>query len=154
MRLPWFLAGELEAVCRHTKRVSSCIAGEDYAVVQLMFCSGAGGLIDANRWNGPNPASLTLGTFLCEGDRGAVRLNHEGRLFITRYGQNEEEHPYMWSNQGYKGDSVFATQEHLISSLEDGVPSESEGREYLKTVAAVCACYQSADSGEVVRLET
>jgi predicted dehydrogenase len=148
-----FLAGDLEAVHCHTKRVNPCIVGEDYAVVQLMFRNGTGGLIDANRWNGPNPASLTLGTFLCEGNRGAVRLDHEGRLFITRYGQNEQEHPYTWANQGYKGDSVFATQEHLIASLETGVPSESEGREYLRTVTAVCACYQSAESGETVRLE-
>ncbi len=148
-----FLAGELAAVFCQAKRVNSSIAGEDYAVVQLLFREGTGGVIDANRWNGPNPPSLTLGTFFCEGDRGAVRLDHEGRLFITPYGQAEREHPYRWANQGYKGDSVFATQEHLITSLEEGVPSESEGRAYLNTVAAVFACYQSAESGEVVRLE-
>ena len=148
-----FLAGELAAVCCQTKRVNACIVGEDYAVVQLFFHGGMGGVIDANRWNGPLPASLTLGTFLCEGDRAAVRLDHEGRLFITRYGRAEREHSYSWTNQGYRGDSVFATQEHLTASLENDLPSESEGRDYLKTMAAVYACYQSAESGEVVRLE-
>jgi hypothetical protein len=34
-----------------------------------------------------------------------------------------------------------------------GQPCESEGEEYLKTVAAVEACYESAANGQVVRID-
>jgi hypothetical protein len=44
----------------------------------------------------------------------------------------------------YKGDSVLATQQHLLESIRTGRPSESDGREYLKTVALVEDCYRRA----------
>ena len=37
--------------------------------------------------------------------------------------------------------------------LQTGARCESEGEEYLKTVAAVEACYQSAAKGQVVKIE-
>ena len=43
---------------------------------------------------------------------------------------------------GYKGDSVFATQAHLLHALQTGAPSESDGRDYLRTASLVEACYQ------------
>lgn len=56
-------------------------------------------------------------------------------------------------DKGYKGDSVFATQAHLIECVRSGRPSESDGRDYLKTVALVEACYRSVETGNRVRPE-
>ncbi|MCI0704384.1 MAG: gfo/Idh/MocA family oxidoreductase, partial [Planctomycetia bacterium] len=57
------------------------------------------------------------------------------------------------TSEGYKGDSVRATQLHLLDSLRSGQKTESEGRDYLNTVRAVFACYQSAETGRVVTLK-
>ncbi len=140
------LAGEFESIFCQLGRINPIIAGEDYALVQLRFQNGVHGLIDSNRINGPIPASLTLGTLRVEGNRGALRLSDDGRLWLTRHGKNENEHRYSWPDRGYRGDSVHATQVHLIDCLRNDVPSESDGDDYLKTVAAVDACYRSADS--------
>jgi hypothetical protein len=57
------------------------------------------------------------------------------------------------STAGYKGDSVFALQQHLLACLRADRPSESDGRDYLKTVQAVLACYRSAETGQAVTLD-
>ncbi len=43
-------------------------------------------------------------------------------------------------------------QEHLLACLESGRPAESEGRDYIRTVRAVFACYDSAAAGCAVTL--
>jgi hypothetical protein len=43
-----------------------------------------------------------------------------------------------------EGDSVFAAQQHYAACLRDGTIYETEGADYLKTVRAMFACYESA----------
>jgi predicted dehydrogenase len=132
--------------------VNPTIAGEDQSLVLVTSRGGVPGLIDANRISGPVPAPVAMNTLTVEGERGLLRLSADGRLWLTEYGQAEREHAFPTTTAGYKGDSVRATQEHLIGCLHSGAPSESEGREYLKTVQAVFACYQSAETGQAVPL--
>jgi D-apiose dehydrogenase len=145
-----FLVGEIASVYCQLKRLNPVIKGEDCALVQLGFESGASGVIDANRFTGQPVPTPTYGDFTLEGARARVRVTPEGRLFVTEYGKDEVARGYALPAEGYKGDSVRATQQHLIDCLRTGRVSESEGAEYLKTVAAVFACYDSAGSGQVV----
>lgn len=147
-----YLEGDLASVFCQIKAVNPVIRGEDCAVVQLTFRSGAQGVIDANRISGPSAPSFTFGECWLEGDKAALRLSEEGRLWLKRYGENETNLPYDFPNYGYRGNSVEATQKHFIQALHNASPCESEGREYLKTMAAVFACYRSADSGRAVDL--
>jgi D-apiose dehydrogenase len=144
-----FLGGEIETVACRTARINPVIAGEDYAVVQVGFRSGAAGLIDANRISGPETPPLAFGTMRLEGERASLRLTEDGRLWLDDYAGAEVEHVFPTSDLGYKGDSVRAAQEHYAQCLRSGEPAESEGEEYLKTVAAVFACYRSAETGRV-----
>jgi D-apiose dehydrogenase len=147
-----FLGGELASVYCTNRRVNPAIAGEDQSLVLFTFRSGVPGLIDANRTSGPVPAPVAMNDLTVEGDRAALRLTPDGRLFLTEYGQDEREHTFPTTGAGYKGDSVHATQAHLIECLRSGRPSESDGRDYLNTVRAVFACYRSAETGQVVAL--
>jgi predicted dehydrogenase len=147
-----FLLGEITSVFCQTGRINPVIAGEDYAVVQLSFAGGARGLLDCNRIAGPLPAPVAFGALTLEGERGTIRMTPEGELWIAEYGKQEVRHDYFIPAEGYKGDSIKATQEHLIRCLLTGERCESEGEDYLKTVAAVFACYASAESGRVVSL--
>ncbi len=148
-----FLVGEIASVCCRLKRLNPMIRGEDCALAQFGFENGAFGAIDANRFTGRSYPSKTFGDFTLEGERAKIRATPGGELFLTHYGKDEAAHEFTSSEQGYKGDSVRAAQEHYISRLRSGEASESEGIEYLKTVAAVFACYDSAETGRIITLQ-
>lgn len=147
-----YLLGEISEVYCRTDRINRVIAGEDYALIQLGFRSGGHGLIDANRVSGPNPPEVAFGSFRLEGDTGMIRLTPDGNLWLTKYGQVEKHHPFHWEDRGYKGDSVFALQQHFVDCLRSGEKSETEGENYLSTVRAVLAGYRSAETGQAVEI--
>lgn len=147
-----YLAGEIDRVYCSLQTVNPIIAGEDYGVVHLRFESGAQGLIDANRISGWMPPEVAFGELRLEGERAAIRMSPEGSLFLTEYGRAETVLEFPKPDSGYKGDSVFALQQHFADCLKNGRPAESEGRTYLRTVDLVEACYRSAESGMPVDL--
>jgi predicted dehydrogenase len=144
-----YLGGDIQSLYCVTRRLNSIIRGEDSAIVQLRFRSGANGLIDGNRISGPATPDVAFGEFRLEGETAAIRMQPDGTLWLTKYGEDERQHTFPTSDLGYKGDSVRAMQEHFISCLRAKRPAESEGEEYLKTVMAVEACYRSAETGRV-----
>jgi len=148
-----YLAGEIGSLYCQTKRINPVIAGEDCVLIQLSFANGIQGVIDGNRISGKVPSSLALGSFRVEGDRGMIRCSSSGKLFLTQHGKDETMLSYALPSAGYRGDSIRAAQEHYVTCLRTGDRCESEGDEYLKTVAAVEACYQSAAVGQVVKPE-
>jgi len=148
-----FLGGELDRVFCVNRRINPIIAGEDHSLILVTFQSGTAGLIDANRISGPVPAPVAMNGLSIEGEAATLRLSPDGRLWLVEHGQSEREHSFPTSTEGYKGDSVRATQEHLLACLRSGQSSESDGRDYLKTVQAVLACYRSAETGQAVTLD-
>jgi predicted dehydrogenase len=147
-----YLGGEITQLYCHLARINPAIAGEDYTVISARSGGQIYGLIDANRISGAGAPELAFGTMRFEGDEAMVRMDTQGNLFVTRYGEPERPHLYLKPETGYKGDSVLATQQHAIECLQSGRPAESEGRDYLRTVEAVEACYRSAERGEPVAL--
>jgi D-apiose dehydrogenase len=147
-----FLGGELASVYCLNRRINPVLIGEDLSLILVTFQSGVPGLIDANRFSGPVPAPVAMNDLTIECERGVLRLSPDGRLWLTEHGKPEVPYLFEIPSQGYKGDSVRATQEHLIECLRSGRPSESDGRDYLKTVEAVFACYRSSEIGQAVRL--
>jgi predicted dehydrogenase len=147
-----FLGGEIASVFCANRRVNPAIVGEDQSLILFTFTSGVPGLIDANRISGPAPAPVAMNDLTIEGTRAALRLSPDGRLWLTEYGQAEREHAFPTTGEGYKGDSVRATQSHLVECLRAGRRSESDGRDYLTTVRAVFACYRSAETGQAIEL--
>ncbi len=146
-----FLAGEIERVFCQTARINPVIRGEDCALVTISFVSGAHGLIDGNRLSGVGPSPVAFGEMTIECERGTLRVSPDGRLLRTPHGADEAvvELPPP-TGDGYKGDSVFAVQAHMVECLRAGRPAESEVEDYLRTVAAVFACYQSAETGRPI----
>jgi predicted dehydrogenase len=145
-----FLGGEFASLYCVNRRVNPVVAGEDQSVIVVNFKSGVPGLIDGNRISGPVPAPVAMNTLTIEGAAGTLRMSADGQLVFTEYGQPEKPLQIEFPASGYKGDSVRATQQHLIESLRSGQPSESDGRDYLNTARAVFACYESARTGQVV----
>lgn len=151
-----YLAGEIKEVSATLRRMNPAIAGEDAAFVTVRFESGAIGVWDASRYHettDQNPR-LTFGDTHLEGDRGAIRLDGAGRLFVKPLGQPEREHAYEWEDEGFAGDCVFATLRHFVECLRSGAPFETSGRDYLRSLAAVEAVYESDRLNRPVKLES
>ena len=136
-----YLAGEFAVTACETRRVNPVIVGDDWAEIDVSFTSGAKGFIHGDRHTGPNPAPVAMGSMIIEGERGTLRISPVGELFL-----NDQQLPFVPNTTGYKGDSVLATQRHLIDCLRTGQPAESEGRTYLTTAALVEDCYRLSNS--------
>jgi predicted dehydrogenase len=146
-----YLLGEFTSVFCRIGRVNPAIKGEDYTLIHFDFENGARGLIDANRISGPARREPISEELIVEGERGKIRLARDCRIWLDEYGDAEQPHDYAFSAEGYRGDSVNAAQRHFISCLRTGERCETEGADYLKTMAAVFACYDSAETGHAVK---
>jgi predicted dehydrogenase len=141
-----FLFGDLSAIYAQARRRNPVIAGEDQALVMLTH-AGISGLIDGHRFLDPEPDGPVMGEATVEGESGVLRLLGTGDIF-----RGSEK---IWTNEvqeGYRGDSVRATQRHFVDCLRTGVPFESGGREYLKTFRAVEAAYESIAESRAIPL--
>ena len=149
-----YLGGEISQVFARLRRLNPAIQGEDCGVVLFDFASGGAGLWDADRYHegtASNPR-YTFGEFLLEGERGAIRIDGDGTIFRRALGAAETRHPYVPSRKGFAGDSVAATFAHFVARLADGAPFETDGKDYLRTLAVQDAVYASARSGQLIRI--
>ncbi len=147
-----YLGDEIRRVYAVLKKLNPVIAGEDFGVVVFHFESGATGLWDANRYNEsntPNPR-YTFGEFLVDADGGSIRLYNDGRLTIQKLGEPEEDHEYQHEDRNFCSDCCYTTQRHFIDRMLDGKPFETDGANYLRTLAVQDAVYESAAKGTPV----
>jgi predicted dehydrogenase/kynurenine formamidase len=149
-----FLAGEIDEAFAVLRRLNPMIRGEDTGLLTFRFASGATGVWDANRYNEStsDDPRYTFGEFLVEGSGGSIRLYSDGRLTLQPLGEKEHEHPYAHECRGFSGDCVYFTQRHFVERLASGLPFETSGSEYLKTLAVQEAVYESARLNSPVRL--
>ncbi len=142
-----FLFGDILSLYASFERLNPVVAGEDRAIVTVNHEPPVSGWLDGHRFLDPNSDGPVMGEALFEGDSGALLLLNTGDIY--------RDNVLAWKNDvtvGYRGDSVYATQEHFITSLLNKTPFETGGREYLKTFAAVEAAYRSAAGHRMVRL--
>lgn len=149
-----YLVGEVRQVFACLRRLNQSIVGEDAAVIFLEFEGERRGVWDANRYNESQSADprLTFGEFLLEGYQGSLRLDEDGRMQIQRLGERPEALPYSFERRGFAGDCVFATLMHFIDCLRTGGPFETDGKDYLKTLAVQEAVYESARTGKPIEV--
>jgi D-apiose dehydrogenase len=140
-----FFFGEIEGVYARTRRQNPVIKAEDGATIVLEH-PGVTGTISGNRYLNPEKPGPAMGEAFLEGDESWIRIMANGDLSLGG------ELVWQWpATEGYKGDSVKATQQHFVECLGSGQPFESEVDEYMPTFAAVEAAYRSAESGVRVR---
>lgn len=148
-----FLFGELHTIFAQLRRVNPHIQGEDQVLMIATHDSGLAGVINGNRFLDLSPDSPPLGDGFFEFENGALRLAPNGD--VLRVTPNGDE--LLWKNDitsGYRGDSVRATSRHFVRALAAGQTFETTGRDYLVTVAAVEAGYNSHAAGKAVRVPT
>ncbi len=143
-------------VYAHLRRLNPVIQGEETGQVFFRFANGATAIWDANRYNeveSPSPR-YTFGetAHRCDG-----RAPHAGH-------RSEPPRQAAWRNPAatsntrdrnvnFAGDCVYATAAALCRfACGQAREFESNGEDYLKTLAVVDAVYESARTGKVVGL--
>jgi len=145
-----FLFGEISSVYCQARRINPVIRGEDLSIMIADFSSGLTAVFDANRVaHAPIERSPTYGNLIVEGTEGNLRLNDEGRIFITNRCGIETEYVYEIPD-GYKGGSAVAAQQHFIDCLSGGRPFETAGTDYLTNMRILFSCYDSMKTGKKV----
>jgi predicted dehydrogenase len=141
-----FLFGDIAGVYARTRRKNAIIAGEDAALILIDHALAVSGVIDGNRYMNPEQPGPAMGEAWFEGDENWIRVEANGQLYLGA--------ELVWqaaSSEGYKGDSVRATQQHFVDCLRSGRRFETDASDYLHTFVAVEAAYESAASGARVQ---
>lgn len=149
-----YLLGEVETVYARLRQLNPVIKGEDSGQIIFGFANGATAIYDANRYNEievDNPR-LTFGEMRLDASKGHLQLEADGNLWIKPLDQPTMQHHYAHEDRGFAGDCVHALQCHFVEQMSSGEPFEASGEDYLRTIRVVEACYESAKSGQVVKL--
>ncbi len=149
-----FLGGEIKSVYAYLKRLNPVIEGEDSGIITLILENGASVVFDANRYNEIEceDPRYTMCEFRIDGSKGHLEMDIAGNISTKMLGQATQPHDYRHNHHGFAGDCCYALQKHFVECMISGEPFESTGADYLKTLQVVEACYQSAESGQVVLL--
>ena len=144
-----YLFGEVNTVYADLRKLNPVIRGEDTGMVYFRMENGVRAIWDANRYNEPNFENprYTFGESLIDGTAGSLRLYPDGTITIQPLGQPEKSQPYDPSRDEFAGDCVYATQRHFIDCLISGAQFETNGEDYLKSLAVQEAIYKSSEEG-------
>lgn len=139
-----FLMGDLRVRACEMRRVNPAVQAEDVVLMVMEGADGLLGTIDGNRLSHAEQDGEVMGDARIEGERGALSLRGDGRIFARPVTGEGREHFYSIPTIGYRGDSVYHTLRHFLTCLRDGSEFESHGRDYLKTTQLVFDGYRMA----------
>jgi predicted dehydrogenase len=149
-----FLFGEIETVYARIQRNNTTLNGEDAALIVFGFADGQTATLDASRYNENTAADpgLTFGSMRLDGSAGHLLLDTDGSLSVHPLGGIPGLVDYHIPEDGFAGDSVYAIQRHFIDALQADLPFETDGDDYLRSLAVIEAAYESAERQIVVKL--
>ncbi|MFN8094029.1 MAG: Gfo/Idh/MocA family oxidoreductase [Vicinamibacteria bacterium] len=152
------LFGEAETVFCRTARVSPGIRGEDVATVLLGMASGATVTCEMSYASRIEHDRFPETYVHVEGERGAVELGPDYWIRVTTTeGTLARRCPpprFAWADPRYElsQSSGVACNADLLAHLAGRAAAETTGEDNLKTLRLVFACYESARTGQAVRL--
>jgi hypothetical protein len=78
-------------------------------------------------------------------------MDTTSRIRIKPLGEAARDLDYARADMNFAGDCVYFLQRHFADCMLSGEDFESNGADYLKTIAAVEAVYESAALKQAVR---
>lgn len=153
------LFGEAETVYCQTQRVHQDIRGEDVATVMLGMCSGATVTCEMSYASRVEQDRFPETYVLVEGEEGALELGADYWVRVTTvqgtHGRRCPPPHYAWADPRYalvQAAGVNCNRD-LLSALRGEATAETTGEDNLESLRLVFAAYDSAASGQVVRLQ-
>jgi predicted dehydrogenase len=154
-----FLFGEAESVYCHTDRVHPDIRGEDVATVMLRMRAGATVVVSMGFAENFLERDHHPQTYIfVEGDKGSAELGPDYWVRVTtETGTHAGRHPpprYQWVDPEYEvaQASIVPCIADIMRGLRKESTAETTGEDNLKTVRLVAAAYDSAETGQAVRV--
>lgn len=153
-----YILGDVAALTARTRRVNPAIKGEDVATIMLDHENGATSIVDVSYATKLSQEPFPETLIEIDGTEGAIRLHQGYRLEIANaLGTTVfDVSPRLlaWASRPWHNiqESVFAIQQHWTDCLTRGEVPSTSGTDNLKTFALVEAAYQSAASGEPVKI--
>lgn len=156
-----FLFGEPNTVYARLHRVSPHIAGEDVQIILLAYEAANLTCMVEHSWasvpvsgidrpDGPYENWEIAHPLEIDGTDGTIVLAADRTLSVYR-------DDGVTTHQTFPQEARFASQvstlAHFIDCLVSNLPFETNGRSNLQTMAVAYACYESAASNRVIRLE-
>jgi D-apiose dehydrogenase len=153
-----FLFGDALNVSARIKRVNPHIKGEDVATVLLDHGRGVASVVDCSYATQHEDELFPQTLLEVDGTHGSLKLGAHYQLSITTSGKTRKidvSPPVLpWASRPWHNiqESVALIEQHWVDCLGAGREPATSGRDNLKTFALVEAVYQSAATGQTVRL--
>lgn len=152
-----FLGGEAKSLYCLTQRVNPNIKGEDVANCFLEMKNGIHCLIEMSYASKLEKESFPQTLLRLEGTKGSIKLEHDFIIKTTTgegtAAETVEPVLYDWLDPAYAvvHSSIVDAQRNILGGLRGG-KAEMTGQDNLKTAELVWKSYESAELGEVIRL--
>ncbi len=152
------LFGEARSLYCRTSRIHTDIRGEDVATVMLGMESGATVTCEMSYASRVEHDRFPETFVLVEGERGSAELAPDFWIRVTtEAGTQARRRPpqfFAWADPRYalvQGAGV-ACNANLLSALKNEAPAETTGEDNLRTLQLVFGAYESAQTGQALRL--
>jgi len=154
-----FLFGEAESLYCQTHRIHPDIKGEDVATVMMKMGGRTTVLCEMGYAENHLEHDRFPETFIfIEGERGSLELGPDYWVReTTATGTHAQRHPpprYSWADSAYEvvQASIVPCHANLLQALRGAAAAETTGEDNLKTLRLVFAAYESARTGQAVKL--
>lgn len=153
--------GDLAWVAAQTATITPGVAGEDLATILAGTAAGTQCTIELS-YASPTDGEHDLETLIqLECDDGVMELGHDFRASLTTRGGRTVSrrfppatHDWLLPQYTLSMGSCLPANRSFYEALTTGRESENDGRDYLNTMEAVFAAYESAESRRIVDLTT
>ncbi len=154
-----FLFGEAESLYCQTSRVHADIKGEDVATVMMRMGKGTTVVVSMAYAGNPLEQDRFPQTYIfVEGDRGSIQLGPDFWVRVTTQAGTQASRypppPYPWADPRYAAvqTAIVPCIADICGALRGEGSAETTGEDNLKTLRLVYGAYDSAASGDAIRL--
>jgi len=152
-----FLFGDAQQLYCQTTRVNGSIKGEDVATIMLRH-GNITSICDLSYASKLEHERFPETYVVIEGELGSLELGPDYWIrWTTDDGTHARRFPpprYSWADPAYDlvHASIVPCNADILSALRGGPPAETRGEDNLRTMRLVFGAYESACTGQVVRL--
>ena len=151
-----FLFGRPDTVYADLQKRNPAIAGEDAGHILLGYADGRRAVFDGNRLADHKAVNhrLTMGEALLEGSAASLSLNGFGEVRRRQNGATESQ--IILPRQdwpGFGGDCVYHLTQHILNQLATGKIPANTAQDYLRLLALEEQVYQSAATGQRLKIQ-
>jgi predicted dehydrogenase len=155
-----YLFGEVKTLWCQTQAVTPGIKGEDVAVVMLRMKSGIPVYGELSYASVVEHDSFSTVFILVEGEKGSIYLGPGFEIRITTREKTLSEtvkFPVLpWADPDYivNHESGIPLCKNILADMRKEGKAENTGMDNFETVKLVWACYESADTGKLIDMDS